>query len=307
MSHSLPIVITSGEQWVDIDAFACAVAYAELLQLQGKEAIVVIPGELNATIPDDMRALGTFQKTAPEKYSDVVIVDVSNPAHFAKFVKDGEVSDVFDHHSGHETYWQEKLGDRSRIEMIGACATLIYEAWEQAGKTSSMSENSARLLAAAIASNTLNFQIAITCERDHHAFAQSLYLGKVDTAWIDTYFASCDRTITTHLETSLRNDTKREEVPALGTVTIGQLELWKSGDLVRGEQELIEKALGTDGVWFLNAPSISERINYLLAKDDALKAALSTAVGVTWSGNVGTTPKLMLRKEILYALRAATR
>lgn len=298
-----PIVVTSGETWVDIDAFACAVAYAELLTLQGNDAVAVIPGELNATIPDHLRRIGSFEKTAPERRAGVVIVDVSNPAHFAKFVTADEVTDIFDHHSGHEAYWQEKLGERSHIEMIGACATLVYEAWERADKASSMSEASARLLAAAIASNTLNFQIDITCERDHHAFAQCVHRGAIDEQWIADYFAECDRTITTNLAGSLRNDTKREVIPQVGTVTIGQLELWESGDLVRNQQDVIERTLGDNGPWFLNAPSISEHCNYLLAADDGLKATLAAAIGAVWSGNVGTTQKLMLRKEILRALR----
>lgn len=294
-----PIVVTSGEQWVDIDAFACAVAYAELLQLQGTDAVVVIPGTLNTTIPAALRALGTFLKEAPSERAGVVIVDVSNPAHFASFVAVDEITDIFDHHAGHEQFWSDKLGSRAHIEMIGACATLIYEAWENAGKASDISKNSARLLAAAIASNTLHFQIDITCARDHHAFAQCLHIGNVDEEWITDYFTSCDRAIIDDLEHALRHDTKREAIADLGTVFIGQLELWKSGDLIRNHEALLTNIFEGVGPWFVNAPSMNDHVNFLLATDEPLKTALSKAAGVVWSGNIGTTQKLMLRKEIL--------
>lgn len=284
---------------MDIDAFACAVAYAELLRAQGKESIVVIPGTLNATVTPELAELGAFSTTPPEDHDGIVIVDVSNPKHFASFVSPDDVTEIFDHHSGFESFWHEKLGEKSRIDMIGACATLIFEAWERAGLADRIPEASAKLLAAAIASNTLNFQIDLTCERDHHAFAQCLYIGKIDGQWIAEYLATCDRIIAKDLESALRNDTKQEELPELGVVTIGQLELWDSGDLVRSSGEVIERVLGNRGAWFLNAPSIGDRINYLYSSHEPTRLALSATIGATWSGNVGTTKKLMLRKEIL--------
>lgn len=296
-----PIVVTAGETWVDIDAFACAVAYTELLRLQGKESTVVIPGVLNATIPPALAAMGSYEKTPPHAEVDVVVVDVSDAAHFAKCVRTEDIVEIFDHHHGFEAFWSDKLGDASHIEMIGACATLIFEAWVRADKVAQMSETSAQLLAAAIASNTLNFQIDITCARDHHAFAECLRIGNVDAEWITDYFATCDQQILADIPTALRNDTKF----GVDGMTIGQLELWHSGDIVREHQDVIAHTLAGQGPWFLNAPSIADRINYLLCDDEALKAKLSHAIGAVWSEHVGTTPKLMLRKEILRALHTA--
>lgn len=292
-----PVVVTAGETWVDIDAFACAIAYAELLRLQGRESVVVIPGALNATITPALVALGHYETTPPAAHADVVIVDVSDAKHFAKFVQLDDVVEIFDHHHGFEQHWNDTLGEKSHIEMIGACATLIFEAWVHANKVDDMSAASAQLLAAAIASNTLNFQIDITCERDHHAFAECLRIGNVDAQWIADYFAACDAAILADIPTALRNDTK-----FVNGMTVGQLELWHSGDIVRAHQDVIAQTLEGQGPWFLNAPSIGDRMNYLLCADDALKSKLSHAIGAVWSDNVGTTPKLMLRKEILRAL-----
>ncbi len=47
-----PIVITTGQAFADIDAVACAIAYAELLTLEGKSSEVVLPGTLNNSVTD---------------------------------------------------------------------------------------------------------------------------------------------------------------------------------------------------------------------------------------------------------------
>ena len=41
------IVVTTGQAFADIDAVGCAIAYAELLRVEGKSAEVVLPGTLN--------------------------------------------------------------------------------------------------------------------------------------------------------------------------------------------------------------------------------------------------------------------
>ncbi len=44
-------VVTSGAAYLDIDAYACCIAYAELLNHQGVEARAVSSAPLNASIP----------------------------------------------------------------------------------------------------------------------------------------------------------------------------------------------------------------------------------------------------------------
>ena len=43
-------VVTSGSAYLDIDAYACCIAYAELLNLQGVDARAVSSAPLNASI-----------------------------------------------------------------------------------------------------------------------------------------------------------------------------------------------------------------------------------------------------------------
>jgi nanoRNase/pAp phosphatase (c-di-AMP/oligoRNAs hydrolase) len=299
-------VVTSGETWVDIDAFACAVAYAECLRLQGQEAVTVIPGELNATIPQSYKVLGSFEKNPPANFSSVVLVDISNPNHVAKFVDMNTVTDVFDHHSGFETYWKEKIDERSRIEMIGAAATFIWEEIDRAGLAEQISVGSAKLLAAAIASNTLNFQIAITSDRDHTAYRAASLRGGFDKPARDEYFAACEHDMLAEFETALRNDTKHESIPQMqGQITIGQLELWHSESIVKAHLQQIEAFLSSSNEsWMLNAPSIGDGYSLILTADPILKNALTATSGVQWEGNIGKTPRLMLRKELLKNLRS---
>ena len=46
------IIISAGKTFNDIDAFACALAYRELLEKEGKGSLVVFPGPLNHSVTD---------------------------------------------------------------------------------------------------------------------------------------------------------------------------------------------------------------------------------------------------------------
>jgi nanoRNase/pAp phosphatase (c-di-AMP/oligoRNAs hydrolase) len=58
-------VVTSGEAFTDIDAFACAIAYGELLKLEGSNVEVVLPGPLNHSITPTIRSWNFEFKTEP--------------------------------------------------------------------------------------------------------------------------------------------------------------------------------------------------------------------------------------------------
>ena len=62
-------IVTTGEAFTDIDALACAIAYGELLKLEGKEAEVVLPGLLNHSITPTIKSWNLDFKTGPS-FSD---------------------------------------------------------------------------------------------------------------------------------------------------------------------------------------------------------------------------------------------
>ncbi|MFA6018071.1 MAG: DHH family phosphoesterase [Patescibacteria group bacterium] len=299
------IVVTTGEEWTDIDAFASAVAYTELLNLRGNHAVTVIPGPTNATVPKHYRALATIETQAPETYSDVVIVDLSNPEYFAKFAQTDNVKEIFDHHTGFEKFWREKLGESAHIEMIGACATLIWEEIERAGMIDRISKNTAKLIAAAIASNTLNFQIAITSPRDISAFKTSARISGFDEATQADYFTACESEIVKDVSKALHYDTKLIHTSTITTpIAIGQIELWHSEPIVRSNTKEIQTELSQhSSSWLLNAPSIGDGYTILYCINENLRQMIADVIPVTWTGDFGKTERIMLRKEIVKALQ----
>lgn len=285
--------VTSGSAYTDIDTLACAIAYGEL-----KKCDVVLPGKLNGTVPESIRKMcsGHFLNEAAQKYNSFVIVDVSDPRYFPKFVNEDEIEIVFDHHFGFEQHWK----DRGNIEFLGACATLIFEEFEAAQEKPS--ELSANLLYTAIFANTLNFNASITNDRDIKAFKALEKYVDLPKDWIKEYYVEVERVMLSNLEYALTNDIK---VLSDNGWAIAQIELYDASSMIKNSEfiEALEKCTSKYSDWILTMPSISEGKNYLISHSDEIKHIFANPhLGVTWDGNVGSTGKLFLRKEILKIL-----
>lgn len=205
-------IISAGKTFNDIDAFACALAYRELLTKEGKESCVVFPGPLNHSVTRIAKEQSADFVTDYRLHDDdrIVYVDLSDPEHFA-FGKGSElrIDEIYDHHYGFEEYWRDRLGDRSHIERLGAAATLIWEEYIKRGFADSISPESANLLSIAILQNTLNFTSSETHDRDRNAFtALAKYRSMVD-GWEEQYFRECSEEMEKSFADTLRNDTKK--------------------------------------------------------------------------------------------------
>ena len=164
------LVVTSGQRFTDIDALACVAAYMEI---PVERPIAVIPGPLNLSVTNRIKEWKFDYLTYLDSDDyDYVVVDVSETEQFAHYVKIDRVVEIYDHHFGFEKYWQEKLGDKAKIEAVGACATLIWEEFKKRNPEKKISSLSANLLYTAINSNTLNFRSSVTTERDKKAFEE---------------------------------------------------------------------------------------------------------------------------------------
>ncbi len=300
------IVVTSSSKFIDIDALACAIAYAELLIQEGVPARAVLNGTLNSSITETMRGWGLdFDMTPPEIMHGAVIVDLSDPEHLANFVTPDQVTEVFDHHVGFELYWRKRLNEAAHIEFVGACATLIWEEIVRRGRGKQMSELAARLLATAIISNTLNFRAQLTTQRDRAAYAQVATRANLPASWVGAYYEEQEQSILSTVANALRNDTKIQKVPNLGlTLVIGQLELWDSPKLLTVLENQIVEVMHSYGnsQWFFSSPCIREGKNYLICPSPAVRNLLTRAIGAEFVEDKGTTPQLWLRKEILREL-----
>ncbi len=297
------IVITAGEKYNDIDALACAVAYKSMLDLQNIPAKIVFPGPLNESVTNSIKSWNFSINTAldgkPENFC-YILMDVSWSDHFAKFVAPESVIAVYDHRRGFEDYWKERLGDKSHIELVGACATLIWEEFKKAGLDKKIDTVSANLLYTAILSNTLNLQAQITCDRDVRAIDELGGHTNLPKNWRQTYFDEVSRGIMADPLDAMTNDTKTLDLHGEQYI-ITQLELWDSHKFIETNYELIIKILNDRKIanTFLTSPSISQGFNYLVATNDDLKKKLAKSIDATFDGNIGKTKKLWLRKEII--------
>ncbi len=301
------IVVTSGERWVDIDAVACAIAYTELLNLLGRNATAVLPGLLNNSVTPFVRALGlSYETTCPPNPQSFVLVDISNSEFFAECVDLARVTEIFDHHSGFEAYWRERLGEKAQIEMIGACATFIWEAYLRRGMANRISPCSAALLAIAIVSNTLNFNLPLTSERDLTAYQQLLAHAQLPSDWLKNYSGEQDAASLADPAAVVLNDTKEERVPGLDRpLVIGQLELWDGKSFSKHHRNLAIAPLRNNSspYWLLHTPSISEKRSYLITEHPQVQALLKQRMGTIFHDNTAVLEPLVLRKMILKSLQ----
>lgn len=204
-------IVTAGKSFNDIDAFGCAIAYAELLRLEGTDARAVFVGSLNHSVTAlALKQGGGFgTEYVPADADRFVFVDLSGPDHFAFApVDESRIAEIYDHHYGFEDYWKERLGGRSHIERVGAAATLIWEEIVQRGFADRLSPASVNLLAIATLQNTLNFASSETVERDRSAFAELSRRVTMAEGWQDRYFAECAEAIHGNLDEAIANDTK---------------------------------------------------------------------------------------------------
>jgi len=297
-------VVTSGLSFLDIDAYAGCVAYAELLNLQGIEAIAFSSANINESVPKTIRSWKAPLVTnyEPSSYDSFILVDVSEPEFLDKTVNIDRVEEVIDHHVGYEQFWEEKIGSKSNIEFVGAACTQIYENWVKAGLLDRMSEVSARLLVSGILDNTLNFKAGVTTDRDHQAYKVLLALANLPSDWTATYFQECEASIFADIVGALVNDTKTMKFKKLNSdgIAFGQLVIWDANRAINEYRELIEKTmiLNSDD-WFINAVSINDGQSFFLASNDKVIKWAEEILGVKFNDGLALAGKLWLRKEIV--------
>jgi inorganic pyrophosphatase/manganese-dependent inorganic pyrophosphatase len=294
------LVVTTGTRFTDIDGLACVIGYREI---PPEPPLPVIAGELNQSVTTKIRNWSlNYLITVPkgEEY-DFVVVDVSEASQLAGFVNKDRIIELYDHHFGFEKYWQEKLGEKAKIEPVGACATLIWEEFKKRNPGKKLSPLAANLLYTAIVSNTLNFQASVTTERDKQAFEELKTFIDLPTDWIARYYQDQEMDIYTNPERAIANDTKIQTIKSM-RCAVGQLELWNSETFIKDHLNQIESAMKgfEPEIWFFTSPSISEGRNYIFTRSETVKNLLRQVLAIDFFGtDIGVTKKLWLRKEIL--------
>lgn len=289
------IVVTAGHKYLDVDGYAGCLAYAELLQHKGQDAVAASTAKLNSSIPKMLESLNLKINTdyIPASDDRFVIVDLSDPEHFDKFVRPVQVVEIFDHHPGFEDFWCGQIGDKSKIQHIGAACTLIFEEWESAGLLSKISYESALLMACAILDNTLNFGASITTDRDHHAYQALAKVADLPDDLPQKYFAECQKLIESDIVETLNNDTKKM------SLAIGQVAVWDAGNLITNYRDQIGQTLCDISIdWYANIISMKDRKSTILCTNEKLKKYLEELLGVSFTGDIAVANRMWLRKEI---------
>ena len=302
-NDSCGFIVTAGSRYLDIDAYACCVALRELLELKGERAVAFSKAKRNYSVCDSLIRDGQMTDELPPDYSAersrYIICDVSDP----DYIKDGapleNVAEIFDHHTGFEKFWNDRIGDNAHIEFIGAAATLIYREWVKSGLFGRMSRPTALLLIAAILDNTLDMTSSIVTDADREAFEALCKKENIGEEWRDSYFSEVQDSTEADLQNALFNDLKvMHDHPVIPTL-FGQLCIWDSQRIVDRLGELRDWFDSRGESWMLNIIDIKRRCSCFVCPDEKHRKRLEDVFKVRFDRDVATTQKSYLRKEII--------
>lgn len=295
-------VVTSGLSYLDIDAYGGCIAYTELLNLEGVKASAISTAPLNESVTDTIRSWDSPLVTSysPSASDTFALIDVSDPSWFDAIVVPERITEVIDHHPGFEAYWKERLGDKARIEPIGAACTQVYERWLESNRLKEMSQLSARLLIFGILDNTLNFGAHITSDRDHTAYSKLLEVADLPSNHVEEYFRECQEAILEDPATALRNDSKAQIDGYDKPVAFGQMVVWDAREVVADYGDIIRQTMTElQPSWFMNIVSICDGRSTLMCNSADIRNWVGPIMGIDFgSGETAIADRLWLRKEI---------
>ena len=295
-------LITAGSVYLDIDAYACAVALAELLRLKGENTIAYSAATANYSVCPSLVKEGQILQNLPSDISaetaKYIIVDVSDPDYIKDSVPLDRVVAVYDHHVGFEAYWTSRIGNGAHIEFIGAAATLIYREWKREGLQEKMSPDTACLLVAAILDNTLNLTSSNTTEEDREAFDALCRIASVENDFRALYFSEVQKGVEADLKNALRGDLKTIRDTTVLPPKIAQLCVWDAHGIFSHLPD-IRAWLGGKDAWMLNLISLEEGCSYFLCDDVGYQAKIQNVFGVTFEKGIAKSPVSYLRKQII--------
>lgn len=294
-------IITAGSTYLDIDAYACSVALAELLNLKGQKAIAYSNAPCNYSVCESLITESQLIDCLPEGYnlddSEYIIVDVSDPDYIKDTVPLDKIVEIYDHHTGFEAYWNEKIGCKSNIEFIGAAATLIFREWKKDGLVSQMKTSTACLLIAAILDNTLNLTASNTTDEDVLAFNELCTIASIGKEWCASYFEEVQCAVEADLKNAIFNDLKVVNNCMLPQ-QVAQLCLW---DAVHCFTKLddIRQWFEHKGPWMLNIIDIKENCSFFICDDRFYQIKMEEVFDVKFKSGIAKTTVPYLRKEII--------
>lgn len=298
------IIVTAGNKYLDIDAYASGIAYSLLLKENRLNCKFISSAEFNMSICDIVKNLGyKVQKRYRKNDNDqFILLDLSNPEFFDRIVNQEKIIEIIDHHTGFEDYWKQK-NVYNQIEFIGSVATIIYEKIIESGKEKLLDEKLCKLLICAILDNTLNLKSNITTKRDIDAYNALHRLGKVPKSFDADYFNSCQDYINKDVVQAVINDIKMERVSNCLPEVFGQLTIYNKEPIFDKLDKISEYMSMNYKQWILNVICIKDGKSYLYTTDQTSQEKVATLFGKNFNKNILVLDKFMLRKEIMKKAR----
>lgn len=298
------IIVTSGARYIDIDAYASIIAYANFLNLKGKNAIAYSSSPLNESITNSIRnSKYTISNQINLTDNDeFIILDVSDPDFFDKSVDMARIIQIIDHHYGFEDYWNSKSNVDTIIEKIGSVATIIFELYEKENLLEDLDKDMCLLLMSAILDNTLNFKAKVTTSRDIEAYKKLEKLSNSNFNYAEFYFNECENEINKNLKEAILNDTKLDNSGGKLPPVFSQLTVWDASSIL-DDINLIYESLNTfKKPWLMNLISLKDGKSYLISNDDNIKLNLETTFNCKFINDITILSNVWLRKEIIKKL-----
>ena len=293
------IVVTSGKKYIDIDAYASCIAYAELLKLKGKKSKAVSTAELNESITKSLRNLSIgLDNYIPTIEDEYIILDVSNKEYFDVFVNENNIIQLIDHHPGYEKYWKENKSVNSIIEPIGAVATIIFEMYKKEKLLDKMKKDVGILLMSAILDNTLNLKAKITNKRDVLAYAELEKMFNIEN-YAEKYFNECQIEIENNLKQAITNDTKLEKINDIIPPIFAQLTVWSKEEILNNIELIYHTMQNIGENWMMNLICLKDGKSYLIAINHKIQRNMQILFSGRFTNNIMQLDNVWLRKEII--------
>lgn len=300
-------VLITGYSNPDLDAIACAIAYAEFLQNTEEVAIAAFFGIHHR---EAQFVFNTFAIPQPEDAEkvlqnnpDIILVDASDLRGISNKINPSKVIEIIDHRKINQA--ENFPNAKTQIDLVGAAATLIAEKFFN--KKVEISSTSAALLYSAIISNTANFQANVTTDRDKKMANWLLTKFSIPQGYIHNMF-TYKSTFTEPLLDVINHDFATLEFNDL-KIGIGQLEIINVKDFIISQEEIIEASLQkikeerTLDIIFLSIIDLEKVNNTFIAIDDLAKNLLSKSLNVLFSNNIAIKDGIIMRKTIAPLLK----
>lgn len=291
----------------DLDGIAGAMAYCELLNKSGSNAVAGIIGDPHDEARYVFERFGIPYPLAlgnADDFDEVILVDSSELAGLEGKISPEKVIEIIDHRKINDAHAFPNA--RVQIELVGAASTLVVEKFMHAHLA--FSKEAAILLCGAIISNTLNFQGGVTTDRDKDAYVWLNTVARLpELFWRELFTAKSDLS-GPKLQRRIEGDFARF---VLGDKKLGiaQIEVIRAKRLIEErrdevihELDSLKESSGLDYI-FQNTIELDGGKNYFVTSDHATQRLLEKVLGVRFCENVAERQQLIMRKEIVPLLK----